>query len=266
MINSPITYEVLSASSAIPFATEWYELIHPKHFWLEWRIRAFKRQARELGVALDKPWHVLEVGCGTGLLTQQIENVSNWEIDGADINEAALSRHRAGRGKLYCYNVSEKNPKLRNKYDAIILFDIIEHIEQRQAFLEDCLYHLKPGGWIFVNVPALQSAFSAYDRALGHQLRFRKRNLSLLLDDSGIQTLDIRYWGFSLLPLLYFRKSVLNLKNWISANDGETVRIGMAPPTEWINSLLAFIGYCECRLLGKYPLGSSILAAARKPR
>jgi polyprenyldihydroxybenzoate methyltransferase / 3-demethylubiquinol 3-O-methyltransferase len=36
------------------------------------------------------------------------------------------------------------------KYDAIVASEVIEHVEDKEAFLESCVKALKPGGSIFV--------------------------------------------------------------------------------------------------------------------
>ena len=73
------------------------------------------------------------------------------------------------------YNIHDRAPDLAARYDAIILFDVIEHIESPAEFLASALYHLKPGGRVFINVPALQSLYSKFDVAVGHYRRYSKR-------------------------------------------------------------------------------------------
>lgn len=262
--NSLPQYEVISQSRPVDFASAWYELIHPEHFWLNWRMRAFLRQFQDLGLDFDSTGNALEVGCGTGLLTQQLEQHLPWTIDGADLNEEALNRHKTGRGRLLCYDVTARDSRFHEKYDALILFDVIEHVEDASKFLADCLFHLRPGGLIFVNVPALQSAYSDYDRVLGHHQRYQKRDLKALFAACNTELIDVRYWGFSLLPILYLRKLVLAIKLLFSSSSSTTVRIGMAPPSIRINQFLDFVGNIECGLLSSSPIGSSLLAVARK--
>jgi len=45
---------------------------------------------------------------------------------------------------------------------------------------------LRPGGWLFVNVPALPALASAYDRAVGHLRRYTPASLRAALDQPPI--------------------------------------------------------------------------------
>ena len=38
--------------------------------------------------------------------------------------------------------------EVRQQYDIISLFEVIEHIQQPSPFLQSILKHLKPGGWL----------------------------------------------------------------------------------------------------------------------
>jgi len=78
---------------------------------------------------------IAEVGCGHGLVQNQVE--SHWGnlVDGFDLNAIALKNSRATSHPLYCYEIFEKNPDFESRYDLIILFDVLEHAENDVEFL-----------------------------------------------------------------------------------------------------------------------------------
>ncbi len=109
-----------------------------------------------------------------------------------------------------CTNdISEKRPEFRELYDVIILFDVVEHIEPTRPFLQAALFHLKPGGVVLVNVPALQGLFSVYDTVAGHYRRYTLDTLAAEFASFDVSVVDRVYWGFSMVPLLWLRKQVL---------------------------------------------------------
>ena len=63
------------------------------------------------------------------------------------------------------------------------------------------MFHLKNGGYIFVNVPAMQSLHSKFDEVLGHVRRYDSRLLSRHLADAGLNVLSVRYWALTMIPV-----------------------------------------------------------------
>ena len=256
----PAVVEYLSPAVASDFPTEWYELSRPDHFWFEWRLAAMLAQARALGLALDRPLRVLDVGAGGGALRDQLEAVTPWVIDVADLNHQALQQARHGRGRTLCYDILRPDPSLLGSYDVVLLFDVLEHIEDSEPFAVATSRHVKPGGFLLMNVPAWQFLFAAYDRAAGHIRRYRQATLAAELRGTDLEILDMRYWGLSMVPLLLARKWLVRS----AASNDACVRRGFEPPGPLASSVLRAVGRLEVGLLARPPMGSSLLLAARR--
>lgn len=254
------TVQVLSSVAASGFPDEWYELAAEGHFWHEWRFRAFSTQLAALGVPRDAPWHGLDVGCGHGVVRRQIEHATKWTTDGADLNLGALEQNRTRSGQALFYDIHDRREELAGRYDFALLFDVIEHLDEPVRFIASVLHHLKPGGWLFVNVPALANMHSTYDDAVGHLRRYDKRSLHAELAALPLDIRDMRYWGFSMLPYLLVRKI-----NTLRGHDVATViERGILPPQPWMEAWILRIMRIETSLLHNPPLGTSLLAAAVK--
>jgi hypothetical protein len=122
------------------------------------------------------------------------------------------------------------------------------------------LRHLKPGGHLLINVPALQDLFSAYDVAAGHVRRYDRDSLVAEFAGHDLRVLDVRYWGLSLVPLLFLRKLVL--RGSLPAE--QTIRSGFRPPGHLTNLLLRSLMRIETALLVRPPLGTSLLLCGRR--
>src|SRR6202000_3134727 len=134
--------EILSPEAQIAFPDQWYEIMDERHFWMKWRTRAFLTQCRALSISTETPLSVLEIGCGHGILRKMLEAATKWTGGGMAINAVALSHSAPGRGRTALYNIHDRAPELAARYDAIILFDVIEHIDDPVSFMESALYHL----------------------------------------------------------------------------------------------------------------------------
>ncbi len=122
------------------------------------------------------------------------------------------------------------------------------------------LFHLKPGGILLVNVPALMALFSVYDTVAGHYRRYDRPMLAAEFSGLDATVVDQVYWGFTMVPLLMARKLVLRHET----SEAQTIRTGFVPPSRLAHTVLKGVMAAETALVRRPPLGSSLLAAIRK--
>ncbi|MCP3985196.1 MAG: class I SAM-dependent methyltransferase [bacterium] len=253
--------EALSEGQSSPFLDAWFDLTSADHFWFQWRFRATWRLLADSDVSASMPLRVLEVGCGTGVLLEQLEAATAWTVDGADLDRAALEHVPAGRGRVLFYDLHDRLESMYQAYDLIVLFDVLEHVVDTAPFLSSLLHHLKPGGHLLINVPAEPWLFGRYDEAAGHVRRYDKRSLrDEFRNSSDVTVCDMRYWGLSLVPIVLLRKLV---SLWQTQSKAVIER-GFQPPGELVHSLLKSMMRVEDALVRNPPLGSSLLLLARK--
>jgi SAM-dependent methyltransferase len=89
--------------------------------------------------------------------------------------------------------------------NAIGCFDVIEHMEEDRAFMEQAFSVLVPGGFLYATVPAHQCLWSHSDDAAHHHRRYKRAMIEQLLDNR-FEILYFSYiFGFLTLPVLVFR-------------------------------------------------------------
>src|SRR5580765_725157 len=247
--------ETLSEAQAVSMADEWFDFANADHFWMQWRHRVILRAIKCAGTPLRR---ALEIGCGNGVARNMLERDLGIPVDGCDLNRTALEMARPGRGKLFVYNILDQEPSLLDRYDAVFLLDVLEHIDDDFAFLRAALRHLRSGGLVVVNVPASMLLFSDYERAAGHLRRYTTASLRTLLRKSGVEGETIQRWGLSMVPLLLARKVMLR-----GANTAAAIRAGFVPPNEISRVLLQGMKNIETALGFSMPFGTSILAWSR---
>ena len=253
------TIEYLSPVSGISFPVEFYEIGEDRHFWMQWRLAVALRLVEASGLALDRPLRALDIGGGPGRFRDQIERATEWRVDMTDLHLPALRMARPARGRTLYYDVTQADPPLLGSYDAAFVFDVIEHLESPGPLLRAAIAHLRPGGHLFVNVPALQALYSAYDVVQGHVRRYSTRTLAAELDPLPCRLESASYWGFSLVPLLGLRRLLLG-----RTPGPNTYRAGFQPPSAIVNQALKALMRIELAFLRRPPLGTSVMAVARK--
>jgi 2-polyprenyl-3-methyl-5-hydroxy-6-metoxy-1,4-benzoquinol methylase len=98
----------------------------------------------------------LDVGCSTGFVVEAARD-RGWEAIGIDLNPSAIA-FGCGRG-LDLRNASLEDAGFEpERFDAVSLFDVLEHLLDPRAIVDRCAALLKPGGILFLYVPNYDSA------------------------------------------------------------------------------------------------------------
>jgi cyclopropane fatty-acyl-phospholipid synthase-like methyltransferase len=250
-MNSARAITYLSPPAQVRMGDRWFAIASIDHFWIRRRFEVFRKLA---GVRVAKAREIAEIGCGHGLLQLQIEQAYDREVAGFDLNEVALKQNVSRRSAVNCYDIYQKDPALRGKFDLIFLFDVLEHITDEAPFLDALLFHLAPRGKLAVNVPAGMWAYSVYDTAVGHVRRYSIRSLRETAKRNNLKIRECTYWGMPLLPTLALRKL------WLVSNrdKNKIISSGMDPRGGVINRLLGFVSRCEP--IPQTVVGTSLMA------
>ena len=121
-----------SEGMPVNMADSWFEVATLDHFWIRRRFDVLRRL---LGKDYRPSGLVAEVGCGHGLVQSQFRSAYGLAVDGFELNEHALAASVATDQPRFIYDIHERREELGGKYDLIILFDVIEHIEDDAGFL-----------------------------------------------------------------------------------------------------------------------------------
>jgi SAM-dependent methyltransferase len=82
-----------------------------------------------------------------------------------------------------------------NRFDSIIASNVVEHIEDHEVALRNCLRLLRPGGHVIIIVPAFQFLYNKFDEGLGHYRRYTKKRLNGLIASQGFQIIHSQYFN-----------------------------------------------------------------------
>jgi SAM-dependent methyltransferase len=237
----------LSASTPVNMGDWWFDVATSDHFWIRRRFDIMRRLADSV---IRSSRYAAEIGCGNGLLQRDIEDYYGISVAGFELNEVALQKNVSRLSPLYCYNIHQRNPEFRAHFDLLLLFDVLEHVEDESGFLQSVKFHLAESGTLLINVPAHQFFYSDYDRAAGHIRRYSVSQLAKVAERNGLKARAVTYWGLPLVPLLLLRKAMS-----MQRSNGKA---GFDARGNTINTLLSFLARWEP--LPQRLLGTSVMA------
>lgn len=236
--------------------------IEDKHFWFAGRNEAIKIILNRF-LKQSKKLHFLEIGCGNGIVLALLEKLG-FTLTGLDIELAGLKIARKRTNvTLICADIYKL--KSKDKYDAIGLFDVVEHIQDDESFLKKSKEFLKTDGKIILTVPADMRLWSQMDKASGHQRRYTRNSLTSLLRRSGFRIEFISYFNcLFYIPQLLFRR--FSNKKMIGQNDNQVLIDQLKIPPLLINIALKWLISLEAQLLKiiSIPFGASLIIVGSK--
>ncbi len=104
---------------------------------------------------------VLDVGCGRGLLLNQLRQ-HGWEVKGTELSDRAARFARTAL-QLDVRVGDLKELKFETAdFDAVVLWHVLEHVPDPAALLHEVSRLLRPGGLLLVAAPNFGSAEARY--------------------------------------------------------------------------------------------------------
>ncbi len=113
----------------------------------------------------------LDIGCGLGAYVKRISDFSDHTF-GCDIDIGRVAQAAsAGVGGL-CAAVSESLPFADGSFDAILLNEVIEHVNDDRATILEALRVTKPGGRVVIFAPNRFYPFETHGIYIGKRYVF----------------------------------------------------------------------------------------------
>jgi len=247
----------LSPVSFSPSEFESLYALEQDYFWFRGRTRlilwAFERYA-------NRCRSFLEIGCGTGSVLAAIARehpaVAVW---GSEVYLEGLQFARTRVDSVRLMQMDARSVPFVEEFDAIGLFDVIEHIEEDQAVLGQASRALKPGGILLITVPQHRFLWSPADEHAGHVRRYARSELVHKVEQAQLRVLRCTSFVSLLFPLLLISRIRRRGQEYDSHAEYRVPRV--------VNKLLEFGLSAEraaIRLGATLPFGGSLLLVARR--
>lgn len=203
-----------------------------------------------------------EVGCGTGFVLKGVrESRPHLHLAGSEIFSDGLAFAKARLPGVDLYQMDARQIPFECEFDVIGAFDVLEHIAEDDAVLQQMFRATRPGGGVLMTVPQHRFLWSTIDKHSMHQRRYNRAELRKKVERAGFQIERITSFNSLLLPLMIWsrmqRKRDQDVQLW------REFEISPA-----LNKTLESILTLERMAITKgisFPAGGSLLLIGRKP-
>jgi 2-polyprenyl-3-methyl-5-hydroxy-6-metoxy-1,4-benzoquinol methylase len=184
---------------------------------------------------VSKEQKMMEIGSGYGWFIEKMRK-EGYTIDGVEVgeNRAQLAFQRSGI-TLTNHDFMFNHSPMRQDYDVIFMFHVLEHLNDPITFLNNVKSIMKPSSTLIIEVPnyydnikQLSSAYNNFSYFRAHLSYFTPNTLTSLLNKTGFSDINIK--GVQ-------RYSVENAIRWIRTGKPNIDYLELELPDglEWVN-------------------------------
>ncbi len=233
---------------------------HQGHSFL-WNAKR-RMVSRLIQTHMPESRHVLDIGCGTGFITEAIATVlPHATVFGTDIylNSIELASKKL-KDRGFVFHMNATAIPFCDTFDLVTSFDVLEHIQDDEKAISEIRASLVPGGVCFLGVPQHPWLWSPADEHAHHFRRYRKDELQEKLKRAGFSIV----WTSSFISLLLPAMALSRWKSRLVGNynlDAEHLLPGS------LTRMLLAITDLELTTLRagvRYPVGGTRLVIARR--
>jgi ubiquinone/menaquinone biosynthesis C-methylase UbiE len=231
---------------------------------------------------------ILEAGCGVGRFTAPLrDHLPGSQLVAFDLSQAAVAAAR-GRGPHAAYLVADTLalPYPAQQFDAVLFFDLVEHLPKPLVALTEFARVLRPGGLLHGYVPCEGQPPTLHwllapwvhtwtRRHAGHVQHLRHRDLTGLLEQAGFQVTGRSYSyhligqsldvGTFLIRELVFRRQRGGQRQPEAYYDRSVLGGGVLAGTYGVvRRFVERLAYWETRLLARCPAALGVHVTAER--
>jgi SAM-dependent methyltransferase len=156
-----------------------YRDLELNHWWFRGREKIL-RELLEIIVyqRFTDSIKILNVGAATGRSSEWLSEFG--EVESIEYDPECAAMAEEFTGMPITVGSATELPFEDDQFDLVTAFDVIEHIEDDQAAANELVRVCRPGGIVFVTVPAFQFLWSQHDEINHHFRRYGRGELKQL--------------------------------------------------------------------------------------
>ena len=199
-----------------------------RHWWFLARRQILRALLHEI-LPPSKSVHLIDVGCGTGGLTHFLSE--DYHVTGIDPSaDAIMFARERFPSQTFIHGYAPKDVPDFHQADAVLLIEVLEHIEHDQEFVRDLLENMKPGAVLVMMAPADMSLWGPHDDAFEHFRRYDSREeFRNLWKGTDSEELLVSFCNSRLYPVVKLMRKLSALRGKAWGKGGTDIGVPMKP-------------------------------------
>lgn len=234
-----------------------------RDFWWYRGMRDILFRLLDFHLAGRKISRALEAGCGTGYLSQIMQQERGWPVIPMDISGDGLRYAREMGVERAVQADTTRLPFADGAFDLVMSIDVLAHLPRPMEFdaARELVRVLRRGGMLAIRTSALEILRSRHSEFAFERQRFTRSRLLDMVTSSGIRVTRCTYANSLLLPvaLAKFRLVEPLLPGPATS--------GVEPVAGWLDRTLYAPLALEAKWIARgrnFPLGQSLLLIGEK--
>ncbi len=144
--------------------------------------------------SFNKDTKILEIGTATGILLKNIHNfykLKKKNLDGIEPSKKLYEKLKNNR----FFKIENKfidQMKVKNKYDLIIMDNVLEHIEEPTKALNKIKSLMSNSSKLYIAVPNIFKYKNNFRDPFGHTINYYENNIKYLFENNGFEILKLK--------------------------------------------------------------------------
>jgi len=178
---------------------------------------------------------LLEIGCARSTTLPYFAKEFGFEVSGVDYSEIGCQVARTilekenVQGHVYCENFFMPTNILKEHFDVIVSFGVVEHFDDTTKCISAFCNFLKPGGLMITNIPNLSGMLGSFQKILDREIYdihipLNREELKFAHEICGLEMISCDYFMILNLSVLNIEKQkdklwytpMVRLRSWIS--------------------------------------------------
>lgn len=238
-----------------------YYRLERENWWFQVRERIIRDTIKK-NINTSPPLQLLNVGAATGKSSEMLQSFGT--VRSLEYDQPSFEFCRDVLNLDIVQGSILELPYQDNAFDLVCAFDVVEHVEDHQLAIQELFRVCKPGGHIFITVPAFMSLWSNHDVVNHHYRRYMMKEMTGLfaihpgrcIRKTYFNTiLFIPIWMYRYAQKLLPKKDIQELRS-----DNEQFN------NKWLNRIMYAIFSLERSWLRffSFPFGVSLMVMWRK--